>query len=218
MFAILLTDKMDGFYAIVTSFPTVIFSILLIVAIFYWLVAIFGVVDFDVLDVGDAGDSGHGVNGIAGLAMRLGLNGVPLPIIVTLIALIGWFLCYYSVHFIYPFVPGVFEIIAGAGIFIGASYVSIMLTAQIIKPLRSFFKQADQQVEKTIIGQVAVVRTGRVDKSFGEATVEDGGAGLVVKVRSYKDEDFSRGDRVVLLEYVASENIYKIISESEFNE
>ncbi len=136
----------------------------------------------------------------------------------TLVALIGWFICYYAVHFIYPFVPSIFEVFAGIGVFISALYLAVMMTAQIIKPLRSFFKQADQQVEKTIIGQVAVVRTGRVDKSFGEATVEDGGAGLVVKVRSYKEEDFARGDRVVLLEYVASENIYKIISESEFNE
>ncbi len=218
MFAILFTDKMDGFYAIITSFPTVIFTVLLIVAIFYWLVAIFGVVDFDVLDTGEMGDGGHGVNGIAGLAMRLGLNGVPLPIIITLIALIGWFICYYTVHFLYPFVPDIFELIVGAGVFVAAFYVSVMLTAQLIKPLRSFFKQADQQIEKTIAGRVAIVRTGRVDKKFGEATVEDGGAGLVVKVRSYKEEAFTRGDRVVLLEYDSSENSYKIISEAEFNE
>ena len=34
---------------------------------------------------------------------------------------------------------------------------------------------------KHIIGQVAVVRSSRVDERFGEATMEDGGAGVAVK-------------------------------------
>jgi hypothetical protein len=53
--------------------------------------------------------------------------------------------------------------------------------------------------------------------TFGEATVEDGGAGLIVKVRAFKDEVFARGDKVVLLEYIEAENIYKVISEQEFS-
>lgn len=214
MFAILLSDKMDGFYSIVTSFPTVIFSVFLIVSIFYWLISFLGVIDIDVLD---ASDGDMGVNGVAGLAMKLGLNGVPLPIIISLVSVSAWFISYYTVHFAYPFIPGFYEPFAGVTVFVLSLYIATLVTAQVIKPLRKLFKQADQYIEKSIVGQVAIVRTGRVDKSFGEANVEDGGAGLIVKVRSYKDEVFARGDKVVLLEYLESENIYKIISESDFS-
>ncbi len=215
MFAILLTDKMDGFYSIVTSFPTVIFSVFLIVSIFYWLISFLGVVDIDVLDT-DLADGDVGGNGVAGLAMKLGLNGVPLPIIISLVSATGWFFSYYIVYFAFPFVPDFFEPFVGIAVFLAALYAAIVVTSQVIKPLRKLFKQADQHIEKTIVGQIGVVRTGRVDKDFGEATVEDGGAGLLVKVRSYKDEVFERGDRIVLLEYVESKNIYKVVSESDF--
>lgn len=221
MFAVLLTDKMDGFYAIVTSFPTVIFTVMLLVSIFYWLISFLGVIDFDALDVDAAADSagdGTGINGIAGLAMKLGLNGVPLPIIVSLISGIGWLFSYYSVYFLAKLLPVALMYLVGILIFSAALYLATLLTAQIIKPLRKLFKQADQFIEHNIVGQVAIVRTGRVDQKFGEASVADGGAGLVVKVRAYKDEVFKRGDRVVLLEYVNSENHYKIIAESEFTE
>ncbi|MFT5083384.1 MAG: hypothetical protein ACI9Y1_001427 [Lentisphaeria bacterium] len=221
MFAILLTDKTDGFYSIVLTFPTVIFSFLLIVSLIYWLISFLGVIDLDMLDAdvdGAMGGDDVGMpSSVAGLAMRLGLNGVPLPIIISLIAIFSWSISYYSVHFMYPFVPGFLEWLAGIVILFGSLYLAILITAQIIKPIRRLFKQADQQVEKHIVGRIGVVRTGRVDKCFGEAVVEDGGAGLVVKVRSFKDEEFSRGDRIVLLEYVASGNIYKVISEKDFN-
>ena len=67
-----------------------------------------------------------------------------------------------------------------------------------------------------MLGQVAIVRSSRVDRLFGEASFDDGGAGLIIKVRAMNDQVFKRGDRVVLLEFVAQENIYKVISEQDF--
>ena len=214
MFAILFSKEMDGFYSIVLAFPTIIFSLLVIVSIIYWLVAFLGAVDVDVLDA-DLGDGG-GNNGVAGLAMKLGLRGVPLPIVVTLVALTGWLVSYYGIYFSKRYVPSSLFLLAQLGVFILSVFFSVKLTAIFIKPLRKLFKIADQQVEKTIIGQLAIVRTGRVDENFGEATVEDGGAGLVVKVRPYKSQKFERGDRVILLEYIEDQGLYKIIHESEF--
>ena len=42
---------MNEFVAIVTSFPTVVFSLALIVVVLFWALAILGVVDIDVLDL-----------------------------------------------------------------------------------------------------------------------------------------------------------------------
>lgn len=227
MFAILLSEKMDPFYQNIASFPTVFFTFFLVVCLLYWLVAILGwveieVLDFDIPDVdGDLGvntdnDMGN-ADALAGLMLKLGLNGVPVTIIISIISLIGWTLCYYIVHFLMPWVPdGLLRYAIGLPIFIGTLYVSALLTAQIIKPLRKLFLEAAPSV-KHIIGQTAVVRTSRVDKGFGEATMEDGGAGLLLKVRATGDETFVKGDRVVLVEYIEKQGIYRVVSEHEFS-
>ena len=226
MFAIFFTEAMDPFYKIITSFPTVIFSVLLILCFFYWCFAVMGLIDFDFLNIDipdadidlDAGDSVSNLNVLAGLLFKFGLNHVPLPIIVSIMSLLGWFFSYYIVHFLYPYVPdGILEFLIGIPILLGVLYFTAMLTGLIIKPFRPMFKAANQEVEKEIVGQIAIVRTSRVDKDFGEATVEDGGAGLIVKVRSYKDEVFKKGDRVALLEFVKEQHVYRVISENEFN-
>jgi len=50
MFAILLSERMDPFYQNISSFPTAIFTFLLAVVTLYWVVAVLGLVDIDVLD------------------------------------------------------------------------------------------------------------------------------------------------------------------------
>ena len=67
-----------------------------------------------------------------------------------------------------------------------------------------------------MLGQTAIVRSSKVDQFSGEANFDDGGAGLIVKVRAMGDSQFVRGDKVVLLEYMAEQNIYRVVSEAEF--
>ncbi|MFT7184910.1 MAG: hypothetical protein ACI84K_000277 [Pseudohongiellaceae bacterium] len=224
MFAIFFTDAMDPFYLNVTSFPTVFFTLLLMFCIFFWLFAVIGVVDLDFLEIEipsteiNVNDGLSGAGLLGGLLMRFRLDGVPIPIIVTLISLIGWFFSYYIVHFFFGYLPlNWLRYVIGIPVLLVTLYLSTVLTGFIIRPLRSIFKTADQEVQKNIVGQIAVVRTSRVDKEFGEAKVDDGGAGLILKVRSYNEVVFKSGERVVLLEYDKDKNTYQVISESEFN-
>ncbi len=224
MFAILLHESMDPFYQNIASFPTVVFTFLLAIVVLYWIVAVLGLVDIDVLDfdlpdsAGANPDSGmSNANVLAGLMLKLGLHGVPVTIIVSLIALTGWLLSYFIVHFTFGFIPdGVLEFIAGIPVLFVSLYVSAMLTALLIKPMRPLFKKASQETIKNILGQTAIVRTSRVDQSFGEARLEDGGAGLILKVRSGEGATFKAGDRVVLLEYLVEQNAYRVVSEEDF--
>ena len=227
MFAILLTEGMDPFYQNISSFPTVFFTFFLIVTTLYWLVAVLGFVEIDVLDfdIPDA-DGTLDINPetelstpdvLAGLMLRFGLQGVPVTVIISFIALFGWLVSYYTVYFLFGFLPGGFiRFLAGLPVLLGALYVGVMITAVVIKPLRPLFQKAQQQTVKHVLGQSAVVRTSRVDSEFGEAVLEDGGAGLILKVRSTGNETFEKGDRVVLLEHIKEENVYRVISEAEF--
>lgn len=209
---------MDTFLQIILTFPTIFFTFFLVLSAVYWLLTVLGFVGIEALDMDLDGDSVASLNVFSGLLFRLGLNGVPLTIVISLIALLGWVFCFLIVYFVYPWirVPWL-QLVTGIPVVVGVLYVSAIITAVIIKPLRPIFLASNQQVQKQILGQVAVVRTGEANRSFGEAYLEDGGAGLIIKVRAYKDEVFKRGDRVVLLEYVAGENLYRVVSEADFN-
>lgn len=216
---------MNDFLLTIVSFPTVIFTIVLGVAVLYWICAAFGLLEVEILDVDLSNFDGqlhaHAEHSFAetfaGILLRLGLNGVPVTIIITFIAIAGWFISYYLSYFEWlMFGYGWLRFLIGIPVFIFSLYVAILITAQLIKPLRKFFAKTEQYVEKKILGQTAIVRSSKVDSAFGEANFDDGGAGLIVKVRAIGDQQFVRGDRVVLLEYRAEQHVYNVISEAEF--
>ncbi|MFV0477837.1 MAG: DUF1449 domain-containing protein [Parahaliea sp.] len=223
MFAIFLMDDMNPFYQNISSFPTIFFTFFFTITILYWLVAVLGIVNIDILDFdlpeadGLSGDGASNPNILAGLMLRFGLQGVPLTVILSFIALFGWLLSYYIVHFLFDFIPeGILRFLTGIPVLLLSLYLATIITSVVIKPVRPLFQKTQQQASKAIVGQTAIVRTLRVDSKFGEATLEDGGAGLILAVRSGDNEVFSRGDRVVLLEHLKDDNTFRIISEKEF--
>ncbi|MDX1340934.1 MAG: DUF1449 family protein [Reinekea sp.] len=209
---------MSTFMLNVTTFPTIFFTFFLLLSVIFWLVAIFGFVGLDAIDIdipepdADVGD----INLFAGILSKFGLNAVPLTIIISIVSLIGWLLCYYVSYFlILPLNSGWLKLLIGSPVLVVTLYISTLITAQIIKPLRKILN-TDVTTSKTVIGQVLVVRTSRVDDSFGEATLSDGGAGLVLKVRATENEKFKTGDHVVAIEYLEDKNAYRVISKDEF--
>lgn len=221
MFAVLLSDKMDPFYQNISSFPTAIFTFFLLLFMLFWLIAVLGFVEIDALDLPDIDlDTDHATpDAISGLIMKFGLHGVPITITLSILSLLGWFISYYAIYFLGGFLgDGLIRFVYGLVVFISTLYVAAKLTSIIIRPLKPLFKKMEQSTEKLVLGQTAVVRTSRVDNSFGEAILEDGGAGLILKIRSTNDDKFKKNDRVVLLEYVKDQNAYRVISEEEFTQ
>ena len=78
------------------------------------------------------------------------------------------------------------------------------------------FKKLDYDETKYILGQVVIVRSGLVDKKRGEAELNDGGAGLILNIRATGDDTFSKGDEVVVVEYIEETNLYRVVSKAEF--
>ena len=174
MFAILLSKGMDPFYQNIASFPTAIFTFILAICVLYWLLAVFGVVDIDILDLDgidadfELGSEVSTANALAGVMLKFGLDGVPVTIIISFLSLFGWLASYYSVHYLSPLIPtGILYYLFGLLVLIAAFWVAVMITAIIVKLLRPFFHKVEQQTVKRVLGQSAVVRTSKVTDSFG---------------------------------------------------
>lgn len=209
---------MEIFLRTALSFPTVAFSFLLGLAIIYWAIVAFGLIEVDVLDLeADSLLEGSGnAEGLAGLLTRLKLDGVPVTVVMTLLVFFGWFFTYFAQLWVLShFALGLWLYPLGAVVLVGALILATPISAAICKPLRPLFHKLEATNSRSVLGQTAVVRSGRVTETFGEALLDDGGAGLILRVRADEARGFKRGDRVVLLEYLEAQHAYRVITEDE---
>lgn len=218
---------METFIRITGSFPTVIFTIVVFTSMLFWLTSLFGLFDSESLDIDLPEMDGHmAMNSsdgesfgeiFVGLLTKLGLNGVPVTIIITLIGGLGYLSSYYLAY-VSEFILGITltKWLIGIPIFIISLYLAVRVTSIVIRPLRKFYIKVSQNVEKKILGQIALVRSLHLDASRGEVDFDDGGAGLILKAKTRGEVEFKKGDRVVLLEYVPEGGFYYVISEQEF--
>ena len=117
----------------------------------------------------------------------------------SLIITFSWVGSVLGMQAIGAFVPSLSSWLGRSLVFVLAPLVSLPLTSLAIRPLAPFFVQRTAQGRKDLIGKVCVVRTGSVDAKFGEATLEDGGAGVVVRVRVDGGEKLERGDEALIV-------------------
>jgi hypothetical protein len=211
-------QPMDVFLQIVLSFPTVVFSVLLTIAVVYWLMAALGILELDVLDGWLTPDiEGVELDGFAGTLMKFGLGGLPLMLILTVLVFVAWLLSYYVDYLLLRHVsPGAIRWLLGAAAMVGALVVAVPVTSVVLRPVRMLFDKLRPAPTRSLLGMVAVVRSPQVNATHGFANVEDGGAGLVLQVRTDIAAGFARGDRVVLIEYLDADNAYRVIGEKEF--
>lgn len=209
---------MSSLFAALTSFPAVVYTVLLGVVLVYWLLAIIGLVDFEAgadMDIGadaaDAGDGGpEGLSGLAAWLVAFGLNGVPFSIVVSLLALVGWFLTGMASLTLLPLVPDALRWAAGAGVLLAAAALSIVIAAQLVRPMRGLFVTHRAISNAALVGQVCKVLTGVVDERQGRAEVAQRGAGINIRVWAPAPNSLRRGDAALITEYDPARQRYRI--------
>lgn len=215
---------MSSLFAALTSFPAVVYTVLLGVVLVYWLLAIIGLVDFeagadmdigadaaDAGDIGDAGDGGpEGLSGLAAWLVAFGLNGVPFSIVVSLLALVGWFLTGMASLTLLPLVPDALRWAAGAGVLLAAAALSIVIAAQLVRPMRGLFVTHRAISNAALVGQMCKVLTGVVDERQGRAEVAQRGAGINIRVWAPAPNSLRRGDAALITEYDSARQRYRI--------
>ncbi|SFL87740.1 hypothetical protein [Marinobacter zhejiangensis] len=203
---------MEAFLAITFSFPTVIFTVLLAVAVIYWLISLLGLVDLD----GDADMDIDSSADVGGLMVTLGLQGVPLPLVLTLLFLSSWLLAYFAdLLFGAMFGGGWGHVMFGLLVIPAALFVGLLVTSVLVRPLRPLFRRAYKRpMQKQVIGTACVVLAFNESSGKGRAEAHRDGAHLILQIRS--DAPLARRDRVVLVEYLSDQQAYWVIPEADF--
>lgn len=199
----------------ISLYPTVIFTGLVMFVTLYWVVSLLGMTDMDTVEVGESGSDVANLTStgfFTGLMLKFGLYGVPLIIILSLISLIGWVLSYLYTSFLHQyFNSGLLYYVFGTGALIFVLVISMWLTGIIISPIRKNIANIPKRNAANNLGKIAIVRTLSVTDKHGEAELNDGGAGLILKIRSDTDDSLlKQGDEVVLVEYLEAANTYRV--------
>jgi len=246
---------MSTFVAEILAFPTVIFTILLAVALLYWLLSMLGMVDLDGLDgvdgAADALDGGaealdgaaealdgaaEAVDGAADAldAKAAAVDGasaavdakaelldanrrknarakkgrVPITITASLFAFFGWMISFLLIHNLAdnPTDAGlVMSLAAGGAAAVGGWLLAKLAGAPIAKVMVDDVGITSRE----LVGRELEVTTGKVDQSFGQGRIEDGGASLVVNIRCEPGR-LKRGDKAMVIDYDPSDGVYTV--------
>lgn len=209
---------MNDFLQTALTFPTLLWSVLFAVCVAYWLLAATGLFHHGDGGSGHGFDTDHGhVGDEVGVLARLGLDGVPLMVMLTLLSFVCWVVTYFVHLLLLSRLPSAAQILPGLLVAIGALVPGVLLTSLLLKPLRQVFTKLNPPELHSLVGSVGYVTTPTVDARAGMASVNDGGAGLLLQVRAQPPSQFVRGERVVLLSYNPADNTYLVTSEDHFN-
>lgn len=221
---------MDQFLIHVTSYPTIIYTIILLVVLFFWLITVTGLFDFDMdldLDI-DVDIDPSNIGGALGFLVTLGLTGVPITLVLSLLVLYSWTICSISVSLLDFIDINMLDIdinttllmfMFNSFLLIMSGAIAIPLTAKTIKPLRKFFRIVNQgPTYKTLMGKSCRVRSSKVDQLFGQVECTKEGASLILNARAREGSEYHHGDIVVIIDYSKENNTYFVVSEQEFNQ
>lgn len=210
---------MGSFMDAVTAYPTAVFTVLLLVVLGYWLLALLGLVDFDSLG-GDLelevrGDiDGVDLGNVASYVVAMGLNGVPFSIVVSLLVLVGWTLSSLAGQWFMPLIPTwPLQLLVGTGVLLVSTALSILVTARLIRPMRGLFVTHHAQANASLVGRTCRVLSLSVNERHGHAVVAQRGANLNIRVCADTPNTLTKGSTAFILEYDEASGRYLIRAE-----
>jgi len=203
---------METVLTLISSFPTIVYTIPLGVCLIFWLFSLLGLFDFMEMDFDtDTDIDADAGGGFAGLLATFGLAGVPITLSFSLLFLFAWALTLCSDAWLLPWLPqGLVHDIAGMGVLIVSFVFAVYVTGKITRPLSKLFVTHEARSNRSLLAKSCQITSMTVNEKRGQAKVEDGGAGLIISVRAATPNDFKRGDTALIYEYDPDKNLYFI--------
>jgi hypothetical protein len=155
----------------------------------------------DGLDAGDVADGNAGHGALAGMMAALKLRSAPATVVLSVLIVFAWLLSIFGMQATAAYLPPAMAGLARFAVFFLAPLLALPFTSIVIRPLAPIFATPAAAKSVDLVGKVCTVRTGTVTDRFGEALLEDGGAGLVVRIRVDTGETLKRGAQVVITSY-----------------
>lgn len=137
------------------------------------------------------------LNAGTGVLSMLGFGKVPSSISGSLLL----FFCWVFTMFGSSWLGGEAALVAKVGVLFGSCVLSFFASSVAVRPLVKAFHSAPPQRRHHFIGKVCEITSGRVDATFGTATVRDGGAGLNLNIACSSANELKKGDSALIIDF-----------------
>jgi len=203
---------MLSFLDAAVAFPTAIFTTLLGVVVFYWMLALLGLVDIDSAEMDiDADPGSSDLSSMIGLMATLGLHGVPFSIVLSLLVLLSWTLSCLGAMWLLALLPGSIPVYMGGTLLALASVaLAVPMAAYIFRPFKGLFVTHAAIRNASLVGQPCKVLTLTVDERSGRAEVSQRGAGINIRVWAHSPNLLARGSTARVVAYEEETARYRI--------
>ena len=161
-------------------------------------------------DGGDADDGGDSQGALAAIMSALHLRSAPATVIFSLIITFAWLVSVVSMQVVTRMAPALAGPLLSLAVLLGSFVLALPLTSLAARPLAKVFAPKHAPVKSDFIGRACTVRTGSVSNKFGEATLQDGGAGLVLRIRVEGGKQLGRGEQALIIDYDAERETYLV--------
>lgn len=222
---------MAHFLSVALAFPAVFYTVLLGVALVYWVFVMVGALHVNLLGEGIAdaaaegaldgvakgalegaakgvlegaaehADAIEGSHGAGGIVAALKLRSAPATVVLSVVILFSWIFTVLGARAIEALLHGGLATGAELALLVVAPILALFPSSLVVRPLAKVFTPPAATRKQELVGKLCRIRTGTVTDRFGEAELDDGGAGLVVRVRVEAGEKLGRGDQAVILGY-----------------
>lgn len=186
------------------------YTILMIVLVVYWLIAILGLMDFGSLDADlDLGTDLGGVEGdapvIHTIAGFFNVGEVPIMFWISMVALSAWVVSMQVNHYLNP---------EGNNLWLAAALAvpnvvfGMFVAKLVIQPFKNLTKLKVQ--ETPLVGKTCLVVSLEVTDRAGQCEVRTGGTPLTLSVCTAGGERLRKGDAAVIVERNKKTNVYTV--------
>jgi hypothetical protein len=122
-------------------------------------------------------------------------------VVLSSILLFAWIFAMVAMQALEGMLAGTPFALVKLAVLVFAPILALFPTSIAVRPLARVFVPVRAPTHDALVGKLCRIRTGTVTDRFGEATLEDGGAGVVVRVRVESGERLARGDQAVIVGY-----------------
>lgn len=193
---------MTAFFAAAFSYPTVVFTVLLIFFVLYAAATLLGAADIEWLDgvfgVDEVNDSS-----LEGTLDSLGVTGIPLTIFGGVATVISWLGSFAAMYFL-----GTTNVLVSTLVGVGAGFAGLFFGALALRPMRRLFTTPAAPLRSALVGKICTIRSLRVDDASGTAEVEE--TVFVAEVRCFRENELTLGSKAIVYDYDSDQGIYHV--------
>lgn len=184
-------------------------TVLLILVVLYWIIAIIGVLDFDFLDFDFDLDGGDASGPLYALLAFLNAAELPFMFVFSILVLNFWIIA--MLMYYLPIASGG---LVNTVLLIPAMILSMFITKFVSFPLKFILKYSSMQDNRgnEVIGQLCILKCDVKNGRLGQAEIQRDGASTVINVKSeYEVESFHKYEIALVIRKDIDKNMYYIV-------